>query len=343
MIPGNVEVSEFRGDISPEAQDAAVRYANGSPSEAADIIARAIAEPRPGEDLRPLWLMLFELYRLQARWGDFDELSRRYTATYGKPAPEWIVHVALPENLRRGGAGYCEISGELDKASAGQLEALRRAAAGQSIVHLNLARVESVTAEGCELLGQHLQFLIANGNGMIFSGGEHFEKLLGAAVDATPRIAPYWRLMLDLYRLQGRQKQFESTALEYALVVETDPPRWDPILMPVLPQSAPTERREEPRYGSGPEVICFQDEMSGTNDPQLALLRQFAQGRKYVNVNLAQLTRMDMLSAASLGNTVLALTNLGKVVRIIKPNLLVGTLLRMLRIDEHASIIDPAS
>ena len=60
-------------------------------------------------------------------------------------------------------------------------------------------------------------------------------------------------------------------------------------------------------------------------------------------MDLAQLTRMDMMSATSLGNTVLALTNLGKVVRIIKPNLLVGTLLRMLRIDEHASIVDPAS
>jgi anti-anti-sigma regulatory factor len=147
--------------------------------------------------------------------------------------------------------------------------------------------------------------------------------------------------MLDLFQLEGRQRQFESAALEYALFVETDPPKWEPILMPVLPKSAPAERRDEPRYRSGAEVIFLQGEMTGPNDPQLEALRQFAKDRKYVNINLTHLTRIDMVCAASLGNTVLALKNLGKVVRIIKPNLLIGTLLRMLKIDEHATITDP--
>jgi hypothetical protein len=60
MSAGNVEVPEFRGHISPEAQESAERNGNGSPSEAADILARAIAEPRAA---RALWLMLLEPYR----------------------------------------------------------------------------------------------------------------------------------------------------------------------------------------------------------------------------------------------------------------------------------------
>ncbi len=345
MNPGNIEVSEFRGHISPEAQEAAVRYANGSPTEAGEILSRAIAEPRAGQDSRLLWLMLFELYRLQSRWADFDELSKRYTATYGRPAPEWIIHETLPDNLpedlRRGGAGYCEITGELGSSAAAQIEAIGRVAANRSVVHVDLTKVQSVTAEGCERLAQTLQFLITNGNGVFFSGGDHFDKLLRTAVDAAPKVVPYWRLMLDLYQLEGRQRQFESAALEYALFVETDPPKWEPILMPVMPQSKPSERRDEPRYGSSPEVIFFQGEMSGPNDPQLAILRQFAQGRKYVNINFARLRRIDLVCAANLGNSVLALANQAKVVRILKPNLLIGTLLRMLKLDEHASIIDP--
>lgn len=345
MNAGTVEVSEFRGHISAEAQEAVVRYANGSPSEAADILARGIAEPRAGQDSLLLWLLLFELYRLQGRWGDFDELSKRYTATYGKPAPEWVIHEALPDNLpeslRRGGAAHCEISGRLAKSSAKQLEAIRRVAPEQSVVHVDLTKVQSVTAEGCELLSRNLQFLITNGNGVFFSGGARLEKLLRTAVDADPKAAPCWRLLLDLYRLEGRQKRFESAALEYALFVETDPPRWEPILMPVLPQTAPAERRDEPRYGSGSEAIFLQGEMSGGNDPQLDALRQFAQARKFVNINCARLTRLDMVCAASLGNTVLALKNMDKVVRIINPNLLVGTLLRLMKIDEHAAIADP--
>jgi ABC-type transporter Mla MlaB component len=109
----------------------------------------------------------------------------------------------------------------------------------------------------------------------------------------------------------------------------------------VLPQPVRAERRDQPRYGSGPEVIFLQGEMSGANDPRLDALRQFARDRKYVNINLAHLARIDMVCAANLGDTVQAFARLGKVVRLIKPNLLVGTLLRMLGIDEQASIVDP--
>jgi ABC-type transporter Mla MlaB component len=345
MAPGNIEVSEFRGHISPEAQEAAVRYANGSPAEAGEILSRAIAEPRTLQDSQLLWLMLFELYRLQSRWPDFDELSKRYTATYGKPAPDWIIHEALPDSLpgdlRRGGAGYCEISGELGSSSTAQIEAIGRVAAGRSVVHVDLTKVQSLTEEGCERLDRALRSLVTSGNGVFLSGSEHFDRLLRAAVDTSPKAEPYWRLMLQLYQLEGRQKQFESAALEYALFVETDPPGWEPALLPVMPQTVPRERRDEPRYGTGPEVISFHGEMSGPNDPQLVVLRQFAQGRKYVNINFAGLTRIDPVCAANLGNTVLALANQAKVVRILKPNLLIGTLLRMLKIDEHAGIVDP--
>ena len=61
--------------------------------------------------------------------------------------------------------------------------------------------------------------------------------------------------------------------------------------------------------------------------------------RDFVNVNLSRLSRIDFVCAANLGNTVSALCDLGKTVRLIKPNLLVATLLKMLKIDERAAII----
>jgi len=105
--------------------------------------------------------------------------------------------------------------------------------------------------------------------------------------------------------------------------------------MPVVPHETAGERRGEPRYDA-PDAIFLRGEISGPKDPQLAALRQFAQGRKYVNINLQKLYRIDAVGAASLGNIVLALNNLGKVVRVLRPNLLVDTLLRMLGIDGHA-------
>ncbi|HWQ40334.1 MAG TPA: hypothetical protein VNM24_17280 [Burkholderiales bacterium] len=110
--------------------------------------------------------------------------------------------------------------------------------------------------------------------------------------------------------------------------------------MPVVRQRIPEERRDEPRY-DGPEVVHLQGEICGANDPQLAGLRRFAQGRKYVNIDLARTSRIDPGAAAALRDTVRALSGLGKIVRLLKPNRLIGALLRALGIDAHASLIDP--
>jgi ABC-type transporter Mla MlaB component len=343
MTSSSIEVSEIQGHLSPEAQEAAVRYANGRYAEAAALLADAIAEPRAGQDMQMMWLMLFELHRLQGHWAEFDELTRRYTATFDKPAPLWVVDDTLgehlPAELRRGGPAYCEIAGELGKGSQTQLAAVGKAAAEHSVVHLDLTKITAVSPEGCELFSLELQFLITNGNGVQFSGAEQLEKLLRQAADAQPKVAPVWRLLLDLYQLQGRQHPYESAALEYALYVEVEPPVWEALLMPVLPQADTDERRDEPRYSAGPEMIYLQGEMLGANDPQLDEVRQFARDRDFVNVNLSRLSRIDFVCAANLGNTVSALCDLGKTVRLIKPNLLVATLLKMLKVDELAAII----
>jgi ABC-type transporter Mla MlaB component len=343
MSSSSIEVSEIQGHLSPEAQEAAVRYANGRYSEAVAMLSDAIAEPRPGQDVQLVWLMLFELHRLLGQWAAFDELTRRYVATFDKPAPAWTDDDALaetlPADLQRGGGAYLEFSGPLDHSAESTLQKIGAAAADHSVLHLDLTKITGLTPEGCELLSHELQFLITNGNGVHFSGAEALERLLRQAIDAQPKLAPAWRLLLDLYQLQGRQKAFESAALEYALYVEVEPPAWEPVLMPVLPTTETAEKREEPRYSTGPEVIHLQGEMLGAQDPQLASIKQFARDREYVNINVSRLSRIDFVCAANLGNTVAALCDLGKTVRIIRPNLLVGTLLRMLKVDARAQIV----
>jgi ABC-type transporter Mla MlaB component len=245
---------------------------------------------------------------------------------------------SLPAELRRGGPAYCEISGELATESAAQVERIRQAAAHHSVLHLDASRIERISAQGCNLLSRELEFALANGNGVFVTGAEHLERLLRALVDVTPGAAPAWQLLLILYQLEGRQKAFETTAVEYGLAAEVDPPRWERILMPVVPHETTGERRDEPRYDT-PEAIFFRAEIAGARDAQLAAVRQFAQSRNYVNINLEKLYRIDAVGAASLGNIVLAMNNLGKVVRILRPNLLVDVLLRMLGIDGHAEFV----
>ena len=60
---------------------------------------------------------------------------------------------------------------------------------------------------------------------------------------------------------------------------------------------ATQEKRDQPRYEVGPELITLTGVMWGAADPQLAELRDFAELRQYVNINLSQLRRMDFSCA----------------------------------------------
>jgi ABC-type transporter Mla MlaB component len=339
MNPTNIEVSEIRAELSPAEQEAAVQYANGRADAAIDILVEAIRSVEVAPP--PAWLMLFDLFRLEERWTDFEGLSKRYTAIFGRPAPEWLsedmLPAGLPAELRIGGAAYCQISGSLSRASSAQVAGIRRAAASHPVVHVDFTKVSGLSAEGCTLLARELRFLADNGNGLFVSGGESIEKKLRRAAEATPKVAGYWQSLLALYRLQGNQKNFESTALEYALYVETDPPVWEPVLTPVLPHNSVEEKRDEPRYQ--PEVIFFEGEMTGGKDLQLRALQRFAADRQYVNINSAKLRRIDFVCAGNLANVIAALKNNGKTVRIMRANHLVTTLLRLLKVDENANFV----
>jgi ABC-type transporter Mla MlaB component len=205
------------------------------------------------------------------------------------------------------------------------------------VVHIDLTKIQQLQEKGCALLWQELQFLAGNGNGVLFSGAERIEKMLRQAVDTMPKAATFWQLLLELQRLQGNQKNFESIALEYALFVETDPPAWEPVLMPVLPYETVEEKRDEPRYQ--PELIDVSGEMTGLKDPQLLALRRFAANRRYVNINMARLRRIDFVCAGSLANIIAALKASGETVRILHANSLVTTLLRLLKVDENATLV----
>lgn len=341
MNPANIEVSEIQGQLSAAEQEAAVQFANGHADAAIDILADVIKAENVAAP--PTWLMLFDLYRLQGRWPEFEALSKRYSALFGRPAPDWLSQDMLPDGLPAellvGGAAHCEISGTLGAASALQISVIRNVATRHPVVHIDLTKVARLEPEGCAALAQQLRFLAANGNGVLFSGFERFEKRLRSSADSAPKEAAYWQLAMELYRLQGNQKQFESVALEYALYVETDAPAWEPVLMPVLPHTNVEEKRDEPRYR--PEVIFLSGEMIGMNDPQLQELQHFAADRQYVNINMAKLGRIDFVCAGNLANLVNKFKQEGRTVRFLHANHLISTLLRLLKVDENASIIAP--
>ena len=112
-----------------------------------------------------------------------------------------------------------------------------------------------------------MRFMPANGNGLLLTGADHFADLLHEAAHGNPAVEVYWALLLELYRMRGQQADFERTALEYALAVGAAPPTWHPVLMPLAPRATQQEKRDEPRYQSGPEAVYLDGRDVGSGRP----------------------------------------------------------------------------
>jgi ABC-type transporter Mla MlaB component len=283
---------------------------------------------------------------VQGEWQRFEALAARFARHFHRSPPAWLGEDALghlPAELREGGEAYLELAGALDRRIASALDMLRERAGRHAILHIDATKIAGLDAEGCAALVQTLAFLAQHGNGVLLTGGEHLTRLLHAAASGGDSARPYWTLLLAVLRLRGQQAEFQRIALEYALATGEQPPEWEPVLMPVVTQHALEEKRDEPRYQTGPEALVLSDTLIGANDRQLEALQDFARDRQYVNVNLAQVARLDLSSASALVALANSLAATGKVVRLIRPNALVEALLEMLHLDARVQLVRPAA
>jgi ABC-type transporter Mla MlaB component len=325
----------------PAVQEAAVLYANGREAAAAEFLRSTLDAGEPESDSPELWYMLFDLLRARGDWKSFEGLTQRFETTFGIPAPQWLNEeetARLPAEVRPGGAGYFELPGTLDASRATELERVQSAARKLATVHLDVSRLATLDAEGCAELFELLKVLPQSGNSVLLTGADHLADLLHDAARGNPRVQVYWSLLLEIYRLRGQQKDFERTALEYALAAGTSPPLWQRVMMPLAPASQ-QEKRDEPRYQPGPEAFHLTGVMLGATDPQLVELRAFGDERQYVNINLAQVRRMDFSGGTTFANLVNRLAWNSKTVRLIRPNSLVAAFLSTLSLDPTVEVV----
>jgi len=325
----------------PAVQEAAILYANGREAEAAAFLRSTLEAGERESDSPELWYMLFDLLRTRGDWKSFEGLTHRFEATFRIPAPQWLNEeemARLPPEVRPGGAGYFELPGALDASRGAELERVRSAARNLASVHLDVSRLTTLDAGGCVALLELVRLLPQNGNTVLLTGADHLADLLRDAAVGNPWVHVYWSLLLELYRLRGQQKDFERAALEYALAAGTSPPLWQQVMMPLAPTSR-QEKRDEPRYQPGPEAFHLTGVMSGATEPQLTELRAFGDEHQYVNINLAQVRRMDFSCGTTFAGLVNRLAWNGKTVRLIRPNSLVAAFLSTLSLDPTVEVV----
>ncbi len=340
MEPRRSALSPLLSQNLTPAQETAVLYADGRENDALALLTRIL--DAGGGDGRPqLWQMLFDLLRARGEWTRYEALGPRFEHEFGVAPPQWLNEhemERLPEELRPGAVGYFQFFDSRDTTRDAEIAKVRTAARGLTTVHLDLSRIGRLEEAACNSFAKLLRFLPNNGNGVLLTGADHILDLLREAVNHIPAVKAPWTLLLEMYRVLGQQGEFDRAALEYALAIGGTPPVWQPIVAPLPDKAAPQEKRENPRYQTGPEVMALTGVMWGTFDAQLIRVREFAEGRDYVNIQLAQLKRIDFACGSAFAHLVTELKAGGKVVRLLRPNSLVAAFLGTLNLGQEISI-----
>lgn len=120
--------------------------------ESLETILRAAFNERATEDQRPFWLLLFELYVLQCKDTEFEELGMEYAVAFEISPPSWEVYVnpvsaaaarttpAAPATAPAPEAGF-ELKGVLTTTSANQIGELGSYAASRNEVVIDMSKV----------------------------------------------------------------------------------------------------------------------------------------------------------------------------------------------------------
>ena len=119
--------------------------------EALEAVLRAAFNEGATEAQRPFWLLLFELYVLQGKMTEFEELGLEYAVAFEMSPPNWEVYVnpvaaaartaeGKPDVLAPPEAGFA-LKGVVSAASANQMAELNGYAAARSEVVVDLGKV----------------------------------------------------------------------------------------------------------------------------------------------------------------------------------------------------------
>lgn len=321
--------------LSP-AEQAAVLFAEDRLDEVQALLTHGIAG-KSGEDL---WRMALDLFRLRADKQAFQHLAKRWKAEFASEPPPWdplVDEAKLLPDLRLGAKACVELGGDMDLTSA---IALNRGGSMErsAVIRVDATCLRTLDRQACSVLFDTLNRMIEGGIGIYLTGVARLVHCHRGLIAHDADYRPAWGLLLLLARINGDKQEHTRVAKEYFLAFGAWPAEWEPLVSPVVGVPEIKEKRGEPRYQAGPEILRLGGTLLGAKVFHLAELQMFALSGKYVNVDMSHLHRMDVAAARSFVNVCDALVAQGKVVRLLRQHSLIMTLLRLLEINPMVTL-----
>ena len=329
---------------NPALEEAAILYANGQDLPAVSVLASAVANDRSPDT----WLMLLELYQSLGKRNEFENLAIDFAVRFETSAPAWSeAQARKPRQPPAAPAPRAAIvfRGALDQRIVPQLEELKKLAQRNPVLHLEFQHVDSVDVAGAELILRVFAAFQKSNHEVAISGASQLAERLRAAIEVGRRDPSnaVWMLLLEIYRILGRQAAFEETSIDYCVTFEVSPPPWEPASSKYVVEdrpSAPAPAVVAPVDDEtlGADAVALSGELVGKSDAELQKLTQFATTHQRIVVDCARLVRVDFTAAGLLLNWAVGMRGSKKDIEFVNVGHLVAALFVVMGLHEVVPI-----
>jgi ABC-type transporter Mla MlaB component len=328
MGAGGIVVEETSGAPQSPVDEAAILYASGQPDMAERMLQGILA----GGDRRA-WHMLFDLYCIQHREKEFEQLALDYAMRFETSPPVWqkLGATGAPGKPQQDKAASLELPGLLDKNAAATLREGINATDKKAVVRIDFSRIEMVDESGADECAKVLGAARKAKRKLQVSGVDRLIALLQDLTRATHSRAVHWLLLLELYQTLGQQDNFEDLAVDYAVRFEVSPPSWSEVQAAEVVQAQAAEPLDD--------ALRLAGEITPANDSALQQFGGYAATHGEVVVDLSQVTRVDYGSVSQLISVLMQCLGSGKPITLRGHNALIHELFRVMGIDQLAQLL----
>jgi len=329
---GGIEVQEGGGGLVPEFEEAAVLYANGKVGEAAALLNRYLLDHPENRDPLP-WYMLFDLYEASNQPEPFEDAAVDFAVKFEHSPPTWAPRgqlkvASLPIPLMSFGEKF----GNIERV---KLQRFMQEAREAPFVRIEVSKCSAPDEETSKVMFDCLTQLDKMRKPVELIGGPGFAVRMGAAQQGERLGESGWLLWLSALRLIGKEADFEEAAVGYAVAFELSPPSYvPPLALPMRGGELPGEARP----GGSEQTFSLSGIIGPGSEIQLGQLARFAEGRKQIDINLAQVTRIDFAAVGLLLETLINLAQGDRAIQFIEGNEMVNTLLNIVGASQFSVV-----
>jgi ABC-type transporter Mla MlaB component len=323
-----IVVQESSGAPQSAVDEAAILYASGQ-AESAEHLLKNILETGG----RRAWHMLFDLYDIQNRDKEFEQLALDYAMRFETSPPVRRPATSSTATAKplQDQASSLELPGLLDRAAADTLREGIAGSAKTAVIRIDFSRIEMIDEAGADEAARVLAAARKAKRRLEVSGVDRFIALLQDLNRATHSRTAHWLLLLELYQTLGQQMPFEDLAVDYAVKFEVSPPDWSEVQAAVVVKTVAAEPADDALQLSG--------EITPANDSALQQFGGYAATRSTVLVDLEQVTRVDYGSVGQLISLLMQGLGSGKTITLRGHNALIHELFRVMGIDQLAQLL----